>query len=677
MSVALSHPRDALSRTLHAMGTGAARLVPSAIAVSHLNWTASVALFGVLARAVFVLSLGDRWYDAGVLSLLPTVESLLKGHVPEEGLGPTPVVTLLLTLGRWWAADHFRIAARMLLLLFAVGTLGVSASLARRIAGPSLARRALPLLAFSPLLVLASGSFSVPGVAACLIAVTAIATRSFVNTPGPGRGFAVSALVALTWFANALSGYSLAALAAWGAIRLIGSRRRLSAGVMLLLCGACLVASVKPSGTSLAEWRAGQETRLASSGDEGEVGEVAAVAARDSRGLRMKPARTSPGQRLVEFVVPASLGQSAMHPLQRRATLLLGLFYFLPLVVAAGFGLARGRAAAGDRWLLASLIAGALLTAVTLGASLESRVLAAPFLLVAAALGLDRLLPPLPTEAGARRAASRAAGASFLVGAALLTVTAAGLHVPLRNPELYSLPEAAGWSRLRFTERHVRAVAASDRSDVKAYVTRLNEAVHFGLQHYWDERGASRFSLHVPLHENFILNMLGWIAPSRFGMYEFLDHRRALARGAGICSQHAIVEAGLLQDAKIPARIVRLGGHVVLEALVDARAGTWWVFDPDFGVVLPHSMKELEADGERVRAAYRAAGYSDAVAAELAVDYAPERNMAFEDANEFAGPRRAWAERAAYLMIWVLPLLAMFPYLLANWRVRSDTAPVR
>lgn len=73
--------------------------------------------------------------------------------------------------------------------------------------------------------------------------------------------------------------------------------------------------------------------------------------------------------------------------------------------------------------------------------------------------------------------------------------------------------------------------------------------------------------------------------------HETWDTAEALRRGKGLCSQQAIALHGLFDLFGIQSRVRGLDGHVVCAVLVD---GKWIVCDPDYGVVVPIAIGELE-----------------------------------------------------------------------------------
>lgn len=87
-----------------------------------------------------------------------------------------------------------------------------------------------------------------------------------------------------------------------------------------------------------------------------------------------------------------------------------------------------------------------------------------------------------------------------------------------------------------------------------------------------------------------------------------------------ICSQATEVMVQLWKKTGLDARNIVLDGHVVAEAQVDREKDVWWILDADFGVVLEHNIKYLEAHPEVIASKYVEAGY-DLKTANLVADF--------------------------------------------------------
>ncbi|MFM7133641.1 MAG: hypothetical protein ACKO0W_04925 [Planctomycetota bacterium] len=142
-----------------------------------------------------------------------------------------------------------------------------------------------------------------------------------------------------------------------------------------------------------------------------------------------------------------------------------------------------------------------------------------------------------------------------------------------------------------------------------------NALVAAAMAHYWPERDAIDWGVSARPWENLPLwtrlrvrALLGGSEAKvvRDARLERHDWRAALRLGVGWCSQQAIVLASYLAERGRAARVVGLGGHVVVEV---AREDGAWILDPDYAVVVPMSRAEAVHSGDAVRGAYLAAGW--------------------------------------------------------------------
>lgn len=172
----------------------------------------------------------------------------------------------------------------------------------------------------------------------------------------------------------------------------------------------------------------------------------------------------------------------------------------------------------------------------------------------------------------------------------------------------------------------------------------------------------------VSARDNWILAAAAWLDPLLratglekdavlFGQFESFRYERALGRGFGICSQHALGFADLLyRRYGVDARPIGLGGHVVTRIVL--RDGRKMIADPSIGLTLPFSLSEAEADLEPVRAAYRAAGH-----AALAETYDQAGNVRAPTPGgaPYAVPfwkmnAVRWFERLSDVLKWLMPV---------------------
>ena len=265
----------------------------------------------------------------------------------------------------------------------------------------------------------------------------------------------------------------------------------------------------------------------------------------------------------------------------------------------------------------------------------------------------------------------------FAVGAALMLVNVAGLFLSLRNAEITSETSTYFKDDIVLDENELWARLDSAASDKKAYARLVNETVNKGIAHYWEDEGIDTYRLRVPITENYFLWSASWIYPPVFRKYEFSHYRKAVQRGVGLCSQHAIIVSEILKDKGIEAKIVALDGHVVAAALVDEPANRWWLLDADYGVIIPHDIIQVEKDPGIIRQYYSSAGH-DAREIEKLVDiYGKQGNVVVDGVRTYDSRMPSYAmryhlETVTYALKWIVPLLLAFPFLLGLFRKRAS-----
>ena len=154
------------------------------------------------------------------------------------------------------------------------------------------------------------------------------------------------------------------------------------------------------------------------------------------------------------------------------------------------------------------------------------------------------------------------------------------------------------------------------------------------------------------------------VRPGTYLKYEFMNWRRALERGAGLCLQHSIAAAGILREQGIYAQVVDLSGHVVIEAIVGLDDGERWTLDPDFGVVVPLSIHEIESAPKIVRPYYLAEGHDTSRVDRLIHVFGSEGNGLFTGYTS----AKILIEKVAYCIKWVLPFVLLLPFPAARFK---------
>lgn len=271
--------------------------------------------------------------------------------------------------------------------------------------------------------------------------------------------------------------------------------------------------------------------------------------------------------------------------------------------------------------------------------------------------------------------------ALIIIGIALLALDVIGRFVSLRNPAIYSETRSQFRPPARLTERQFLAIAQGSTADRRAFVREVTLGLNQAMIHYWEDDAIRKYNLTIPAYNNYMLYLASFICPAHYRKYEIQGWRPALQRGAGLCSQHAVILSRLLEERGIKNRIIGLGGHVVTAAEVDPTSGDWWLLDADYGVVLEHDLHAVEANPVLIRDAYTRADIDQQRIRTLVRIYGAEENRIYGSADEYAhGRMDALVERLTYVLIWVLPVLMLGIAFLMPGRRRTiphGTRPMR
>lgn len=202
------------------------------------------------------------------------------------------------------------------------------------------------------------------------------------------------------------------------------------------------------------------------------------------------------------------------------------------------------------------------------------------------------------------------------------------------------------------------ALAALEALDVgtTAAIVRANALVAAGMASYWPAPGEHDDALDCMFIEQPDLwirqRWLEWSGADHDGLDRIRRRERVAWRtapriGVGYCSQQAMVIAAYLRERGVEARVMGLDGHVV--AVVETPDGRW-VFDPDYGVVIPATLEELAANPQLVRKVYGDAGYPEASLVELAGIYS--KGEAREYGGTMIGQLASAADGSRHAALW-------------------------
>ncbi len=268
-----------------------------------------------------------------------------------------------------------------------------------------------------------------------------------------------------------------------------------------------------------------------------------------------------------------------------------------------------------------------------------------------------------------------------LLGTLLLCINVSGLLIGSRPKNLIDDPEllfpddvSIGYE---IATEQLEAAATQDILDSEKVHVAI-KTISSAVGHSWAFEKRFDYNLTIPIYWNYLLWGLNVVSPivSRFSnlplddyyqRYEFNNWRRALERGVGLCSQHAIILDGYLKFAGLESKILRLDGHVVNYVKVD---GNWWIADSDYGVAIPYELGTIESDLSLVRQFYSPIIKDELYLRTLENAYREQGNSMVESAAEYHGLKYVFIEEGSYFLKWLLPVIflicSFFSYLLSK-----------
>jgi hypothetical protein len=256
----------------------------------------------------------------------------------------------------------------------------------------------------------------------------------------------------------------------------------------------------------------------------------------------------------------------------------------------------------------------------------------------------------------------------FIIGLSLSGLNITNLFMSLRNPDLLTIMDRKDDITLDYRKALEQIPRRPGESD-KAYVFRVNDIVNKSMANIKIPQIQKYKLMRVSIWENYALYIYNLIYSDKHEMYHYFDYKKALERGVGLCSQQAMVVTAILNENGIEAEMVGLSEHIVLRAKVDE--STWYTVDPDYGVVIPYDIPEIESSPEVIVPYYKniksnlSGDESNAINL-LVKLYAKEGKEVFQKGIiGYKGERRHRMERLSYKAVWIIPLILCLPYLLA------------
>lgn len=201
----------------------------------------------------------------------------------------------------------------------------------------------------------------------------------------------------------------------------------------------------------------------------------------------------------------------------------------------------------------------------------------------------------------------------------------------------------------------------TDNDSNETYAIRLNSTIAGRLAHvHWEKYEPTRFNQTIPVWENYILYLAGKLTDiPEFERYHFSDPYRSLERGIGICGDASMNLSKLLDNKAIANTIISFPGHVIVE--VEIAKDTKYVFDPDFNVIMPYNIEEINAQSDLIIPFYQERGYSQKEIDNLVQKYGLEFKR-WQGVEHFI-TKKYYFEYASYYLIWILPIIAFYLFL--------------
>jgi hypothetical protein len=207
-----------------------------------------------------------------------------------------------------------------------------------------------------------------------------------------------------------------------------------------------------------------------------------------------------------------------------------------------------------------------------------------------------------------------------------------------------------------FNHTMVDLIRLNDESDIE-YASRITHVVARGLAHVdWLVYPEEKFNQLIPIWENYFLYFMGKFSGiPEYKRYHFANYRRSLERGIGICGDASMIMSQLLNEQNINNKILTFPGHVVVAASL--KNGKQYIFDADYGVIIPYSLVEFASNSSEIAKLYSDAGYPRR-------DFLLFQTIYKENYEEWGGvehfiTNKYYFEKIAYWLKWPMPILML------------------
>lgn len=389
--------------------------------VAFVTAPVTILLVAMLVRAVFVLSMGERMYFADTAEYEAAAIRMLHGQSAAEGGPRAPLYPAFMALGFAIGGEHDYRTVRLLQVL--LGTLIVwwVGRVAKSLGGAAAERPAMLLVAFSPLLVFATGLLYPTTLhTALLLGFTALSLSASTRR-SPALSAAAGALLAAGVVTDPVFVAPAGALLAWTILRPDGTtwaRGRLVA-VTLCVAAGLLLPWIQANRTAaggggafmqkaqyVLDWSR-SDPRMASerrvrlpATTEFRPLSAQAFAARELELLRRQPAAYVGDvvSEFLHFFAPMPDRIQTQNRYNRASVLWVGALHFVPLLLLAILGTWRGAGALAPRVALALVVLATASFYAFFFTQTRYRIPVEPMMAVLAALALVRLAPRMTDD---------------------------------------------------------------------------------------------------------------------------------------------------------------------------------------------------------------------------------------------------------------------------------------
>ena len=259
----------------------------------------------------------------------------------------------------------------------------------------------------------------------------------------------------------------------------------------------------------------------------------------------------------------------------------------------------------------------------------------------------------------------------FIVGILLLLLNIYGLFIPLHSPLLNNknLYKNKTSDEITMSKEEVFEKLKNKKGSDKEFVEIANNAIHEGILHYWDDELGKELGLQIPIYENYLLFLSSYIRPDIFKKYEFCGlWKKGVEQGVGWCTQSSALLTYALRDRDIESDIYVMLYHAV--SLVKVQDNEWWVADPDYGVIIPHSIQKIESNPELIRPFYQAKDFNneqiDTLIKIFDKNNPDEQKIGYIRDTNYCTYRHKPFEYLVYFLKWLIPLLLIFPLIYSS-----------